>query len=115
MSDIATNNPKATVTALATGLESLSALIKDETLQRICFIISPAIALALTFLYTIVTRYINFKRGLKEYKLMISDFEVELNSPNTTQVRRTYLQSEIEKCWVRINELRIENIKIITK
>jgi hypothetical protein len=62
MSDIFSNNPKATVTALATGLESLSALIKDATLQRICFIISPAIALALTFFYRIIDRRIKFQR-----------------------------------------------------
>jgi hypothetical protein len=41
MSGAVSNNPKATITALATGLESLAALIKDETLQRICVIIAP--------------------------------------------------------------------------
>jgi hypothetical protein len=46
---------------------------------------------------------------------MISDFETELNSPTTTETRKDFLRSEIEKCWIRVNELRYENIKIITK
>jgi hypothetical protein len=115
MSNIPSSNPKATVTALTTGLESLSALIKDQTLQRICIIISPGIALALTYFYGIKVRSINCKKGIKEYKQMISDFESELNSPNINEVRKVFLQSEIEKCWIRINELRTDNIKIITK
>jgi hypothetical protein len=65
MSDVAANNPKATVTALATALESLSALIKDETIKKICIIVSPALALALTFFYKILMQNINFRNGLR--------------------------------------------------
>jgi hypothetical protein len=113
MSDVASKNPKATITALATGLESLSGLIKDATVQRICIIISPALALALTFIYRVLTQYINSTKGLRQYNKMILDFQVEIESPNTSDARKLFLKSEIEKCWIKINELRTENIKIL--
>ena len=115
MSDIVSNNPKASVTALATGLESLSALIKDVILQRICIILSPGVALALLFIYRNLKRSINNKRGLSEYKLMIAEYEAELNSPMTTDERKKFIKDEIQKCWINMNKIRTENIKIITE
>jgi hypothetical protein len=46
-------NPKTTLDAIATGLESLSLLIKDDTLRKVFLIISPAIALVGMFLFKI--------------------------------------------------------------
>jgi hypothetical protein len=115
MANVSVNNPKAAVTAITTGLESLSALIKDQTLQRICIIISPGFAFLMVFLYLRISRKISYEKGLKEYREMINDLETEFNTPNCSQTRKNNILIEKEKCWVKINELRTQNIKILTK
>lgn len=111
MSNVASNNPKATVTALATGLESLSFLVKDITVQRICVIVAPAIALVLTIVYRIIKKDINLKKGVREYKNIIFDMENECKNPSITKERKLLLQKEIEKCRDKINDLRVQNIE----
>jgi hypothetical protein len=112
MSGVVSNNPKATITALATGLESLAALIKDETLQRVCVIIAPAVALALTFLLKFIIRSFESQKGLKTYAIMISEYEKQLGNPNITAEKKAFLELEIEKCQVNINKIRTDNIRI---
>lgn len=113
MSDLASNNPKATVTAIATGLEGLSFLIKDETIKRACIILSPGIALTLTFFYRIAKTRINYKRGISEYKKIIADCEDELNNSHISDDRKKSIRSEIEKCRDKINEIRAKSINTI--
>jgi hypothetical protein len=112
--DIASKNPKTTLTAVAMGIECLSSLVKDATLRQVCIIISPAVAFAGIFLFNNIKQNIEFRRGIKVYRLIISDFEKDLLNPNLTADEKKEMQKEIFKVKADINKARIENIKIIT-
>ncbi len=90
MSNSISNNPRAAVTALATGLESLASLIKEETLQRICIIVAPAIALVLKFSFNLIIKSIEYRKGLKTYGVMIADYEEELKRPDIATDRKKF-------------------------
>jgi len=116
MSDnIISNNPKATVAAITTGLESLSLLIPNQTVQKIFLIISPAVSLIGIFIFHNLHKYIESKRGLRTYEKIIADLEKDLLNPNITDKEKRELQTEIINCKAEIRNIRIKGIKIIVE
>ena len=113
--NLITNHPKATVAAVTTGLESLSLLIPNQTIQKIFLIISPGISLVGIFIFHNLHKSIESKRGLKTYEKITADLEKDLLNPDITEKERKEILSEIANCKAEIRNIRIKSIKIIVE
>jgi len=107
--------PKSTyLTAVTTGLVTLSNLITNDVARKICVAISPALALTSSYIFKMVVHNIECKKGVRVFTTLINEEEQRLNTPRLTRGEITKIKNKIEKYKADKEKIEIKSIKVFS-
>lgn len=115
--NLISRNPKTTyITATTTGLVALCNFIPDELYKKVFITLSPAVTLASAWFFKKASNYfynmIQYKRGVKAYRTIITDLNNKLTNQVLSKAEINKIKKIIERHEQDLHELEIKNIHV---